>query len=227
MKKILGAVLLAAFVLPAASHDGRDAKKKVERAEALLLTNGRIHTMDAQKRVVDEVLIENGRFVDVGRKVDRSGRVKVIDLRGRTVIPGIIDAHNHIVLVGNRPGRHTGMEHVFTIPEAIQAYLERSVEDDRKGDLHVLSNKQMGYAYRHSSAPKDLIFTSAVFEGVPEDREAIKAAMDAVQQANSGHPGMAMGMAESMKRPTAARDSASGTAASRSSPGSAPARSGC
>lgn len=52
---------------------------------------------------------------------------------------------------------------------------------DRKGDLHVLTNEQMGYAYRHSSAPKDLIFTSAVFEGAPEDRDAIKAAMDAVQ----------------------------------------------
>jgi UDP-N-acetylmuramate dehydrogenase len=52
---------------------------------------------------------------------------------------------------------------------------------DRKGGLHVLTNEQMGYAYRHSSAPKDLIFTSAVFEGAPEGREAIKAAMDAVQ----------------------------------------------
>lgn len=52
---------------------------------------------------------------------------------------------------------------------------------DRKGGLHVLSNEQMGYSYRHSSAPKDLIFTSAIFGGVAEDREAIKAAMDAVQ----------------------------------------------
>ena len=52
---------------------------------------------------------------------------------------------------------------------------------DRKGELHVLTNEQMGYAYRHSSAPKDLIFTSAVLEGVPDDRDAIKAAMDAVQ----------------------------------------------
>jgi UDP-N-acetylmuramate dehydrogenase len=52
---------------------------------------------------------------------------------------------------------------------------------DRKGDVHVLSNADMGYAYRHSSAPKDLIFTSALFEGYPEDRETIKAAMAAVQ----------------------------------------------
>ena len=52
---------------------------------------------------------------------------------------------------------------------------------DRKGELHVLKNADLGYAYRHSSVPPDLIFTSAVLEGFPEDRDAIKAAMDAVQ----------------------------------------------
>ncbi|RUV64788.1 UDP-N-acetylmuramate dehydrogenase, partial [Mesorhizobium sp. M5C.F.Ca.IN.020.14.1.1] len=52
---------------------------------------------------------------------------------------------------------------------------------DRKGDLHTLSNVDMGYAYRHSAAPAGLIFTSAVFEGVLADKAAIKAAMDAVQ----------------------------------------------
>ncbi|RWA72472.1 MAG: UDP-N-acetylmuramate dehydrogenase [Mesorhizobium sp.] len=52
---------------------------------------------------------------------------------------------------------------------------------DRAGNVHTLSNADMGYAYRHSSAPAGLIFTSAIFEGVPEDKAAIKAAMDAVQ----------------------------------------------
>jgi UDP-N-acetylmuramate dehydrogenase len=52
---------------------------------------------------------------------------------------------------------------------------------DRKGNRRVLSNADMGYAYRYSSAPADLIFTSAVFEGYPEDKAAIKANMDAVQ----------------------------------------------
>ncbi|KXF76818.1 UDP-N-acetylenolpyruvoylglucosamine reductase [Paramesorhizobium deserti] len=52
---------------------------------------------------------------------------------------------------------------------------------DRKGKLHILSNADMGYAYRHSSASKDLIFTSALFEGMPGEQEEIKAAMDAVQ----------------------------------------------
>lgn len=52
---------------------------------------------------------------------------------------------------------------------------------DRKGELHILSNADMGYAYRHSSASSDLIFTSALFEGVPGEREDIQKAMDEVQ----------------------------------------------
>ncbi len=53
---------------------------------------------------------------------------------------------------------------------------------DRKGNAHVLSNADMGYTYRHSGAPKDLIFTHAVFEGYPEDKAKIRADMDAVRQ---------------------------------------------
>lgn len=52
---------------------------------------------------------------------------------------------------------------------------------DRKGEVRMLSNEDMGYAYRHSSAPKDLIFVSAEFEGYAESRDTIRAAMDAVQ----------------------------------------------
>ncbi|MCY6379911.1 UDP-N-acetylmuramate dehydrogenase [Hoeflea prorocentri] len=52
---------------------------------------------------------------------------------------------------------------------------------DRRGEKHVLSNDEMGYAYRHSGAPADLIFTHAVLEGYPEASDAIKTAMDEVQ----------------------------------------------
>jgi len=52
---------------------------------------------------------------------------------------------------------------------------------DRKGNVHTLTNAEMGYAYRHSSAAADLIFVSAVFEGYPEDKDKIRADMDAVQ----------------------------------------------
>jgi UDP-N-acetylmuramate dehydrogenase len=52
---------------------------------------------------------------------------------------------------------------------------------DRQGNKHVLSHADMGYSYRHSGASKDLIFTSAVFEGEPADKADIQKAMDEVQ----------------------------------------------
>ena len=52
---------------------------------------------------------------------------------------------------------------------------------DRSGKRHTLSHGDMGYTYRHSAAASDLIFTSALFEGEPMDREQIQAQMDEVQ----------------------------------------------
>jgi UDP-N-acetylmuramate dehydrogenase len=52
----------------------------------------------------------------------------------------------------------------------------------RAGEIVTLTNADMGYAYRHSSVAKDMIFTSAVFEGVPMPKAEIEAAMAAVQE---------------------------------------------
>ena len=53
---------------------------------------------------------------------------------------------------------------------------------DRDGNKHVLTHAEMGYSYRSSAASRDLIFTSAVFEGEPAPKEQIQEAMDAVQK---------------------------------------------
>jgi len=92
----------------------------------LHLVNGRFHTMDAATRVVSQVWIRNGRFAAVGNNLSTQGNPRRVDLRGRTVIPGIVDAHNHIVLVGNRPGWHTPLEHVFTIQDSVAALKARA-----------------------------------------------------------------------------------------------------
>jgi UDP-N-acetylmuramate dehydrogenase len=53
---------------------------------------------------------------------------------------------------------------------------------DRLGRRHTFSNADMGFTYRHSAAPDDVIFTAASFEGTPADRTAIQAEMDAVER---------------------------------------------
>ena len=94
----------------------------------LILVNGRIHTMDAADRIVSSVAIKDGRFVDVGysHRYQEGSGTRVIDLRGRTVVPGIIDNHNHFVLMGNRPGYHTPLENAYSIPDVQAIYAARA-----------------------------------------------------------------------------------------------------
>jgi UDP-N-acetylmuramate dehydrogenase len=53
---------------------------------------------------------------------------------------------------------------------------------DRRGERRFIGNEEMGFTYRHSAVPEDLIFMEAVFEGQPAEKPAIKAAMDAVEE---------------------------------------------
>lgn len=53
---------------------------------------------------------------------------------------------------------------------------------DRTGARRTFSNAEMGYSYRHSSAPADVIFTGALMSGIPSDPAAIRQEMDAVAE---------------------------------------------
>ena len=53
---------------------------------------------------------------------------------------------------------------------------------DRAGQRHEFSCADMGFTYRHTSAPADLIFVSATFQGTADDPAEILARMDAITQ---------------------------------------------
>ena len=72
----------------------------------IILTNGNIHTMDPRSPHAEAVAIAGGRFFAVGandeiRNLPSAGATR-IDLGGRTVVPGFIDAHLHTASSGLR-----------------------------------------------------------------------------------------------------------------------------
>jgi predicted amidohydrolase YtcJ len=98
-------------------------------APELNLINGRIHTMDGRNTVARAVSIRNGRFATVGDAAPARGpNTRVIDLKGRTVVPGIVEAHIHSVSLANRPGYHTILENTVSIREIQEALAARRKE---------------------------------------------------------------------------------------------------
>jgi UDP-N-acetylmuramate dehydrogenase len=53
---------------------------------------------------------------------------------------------------------------------------------DRSGNIHVLTNADMKYTYRHCGAPEDLVFTQALLQGRAGDPAEISAAMDKITE---------------------------------------------
>ena len=103
-----------------------DAGSRAQSDQTLVLVNGRIHTMDARNTIANTVSIRNGRFVSVGGRAPGAGAsTRVIDLRGKTAVPGLIEAHVHIVSLANRPGYHTILENTSSIREIQDALAAR------------------------------------------------------------------------------------------------------
>ena len=68
----------------------------------LILENGRITTLDPSHPSATEIVIVGEKFagVDNAAEFERGPQTKVIDLKGRRVIPGLYDSHLHVIRGG-------------------------------------------------------------------------------------------------------------------------------
>lgn len=70
----------------------------------LIVTNARIHTVDENRPLAEALAVRNGRILFVGSargaEVYAGPRTQRLDLEGRTVIPGMVDAHVHLYGLG-------------------------------------------------------------------------------------------------------------------------------
>ncbi len=111
--KAFPAALLLVSAVPVAAQDTCAGSRDLH------LTNARIHTMDAKDTILTEIAIQDGRFTT---STKLGPCTKTINLRGRSVVPGLIDNHNHIVLLGMRPGHDVRIETAASIAD-VQAIL--------------------------------------------------------------------------------------------------------
>ena len=97
MKRLSGIlsifVLLVSFILaPAAASDAQEADR--------VYVNGNIYTVDEEFSTASAIAVKDGQFIYVGDDAGAQAYIGpltfVFDLEGKTVIPGLHDAHIHI-----------------------------------------------------------------------------------------------------------------------------------
>lgn len=139
--------------------------------------------------VGSNVLIRDGGIDGVVIKLGREFATIAAD--GDTITTGAaaLDQNVSAVALQHALG---GLEFLSGIPGTIGGALRmnagaygREMKDilisaeavDHQGKLHQVSAKDLGYTYRHSSAPKDWVFTKAVLKGALEDTTIIEGRM--------------------------------------------------
>jgi len=110
MKRLFLALFVSLFALPAG-------------AEQWLLHNGRIATLDSAASMAEAILIDGDTIVAVGDglslRAQASAQARMVDLRGRLVIPGLIDSHIHAFRAGLTFAQEVNWTDVPSLEEAL------------------------------------------------------------------------------------------------------------
>ena len=124
-----------------------------------LFINGEIHTLaDSKEDPYEAVAVRAGEIVRLGRTHDveflAGVETDVVDLDGRVLLPGFIDAHTHLTTVG-RYLVHADLSAAKSPDEAVSMLAERATEvSDSDGDDWVI-----GYGYDESTWDDDRYLT--------------------------------------------------------------------
>lgn len=121
MKKFLGCLFLPLAAWAAQS--------------SMVLTNCRIYTANDRQPTAEAVLMIGGQIAAVGSRADvlraRPADARVIDLGGRTVLPGLVDAHAHLAGIGFRE-LNFNLEGAASLAD-LQAKLKQRAADTPEG----------------------------------------------------------------------------------------------
>lgn len=97
----------------------------------LILFNGRLHTVDRDKPRASAVAIKDGRFIAVGNDAQamalRGAGTQIVDLMGRTVIPGLNDSHLHLIRGGLNYNLELRWEGVPSLADALRLLKEQAL----------------------------------------------------------------------------------------------------
>ena len=158
----------------------------MSEAADTVYVNAEVHTLADADETHEAVAVRDGRIVRVGSTYDVEFLAGVdtdlVDLDGRVLLPGFIDAHTHLTTVG-RYLVHADLSDADSPDAAVEMLAERAAELDEEGDERrdeeTTSDEQraeepaewvLGYGYDESTWDEDRYLTREDLDRVPTDR---------------------------------------------------------
>ncbi|MFC6753037.1 amidohydrolase [Halorubrum tibetense] len=146
----------------------------MSRSADRVFLNGEIHTLAEPDETHEAVAVRDGEIVRLGRSYDveflAGVDTDVVDLDGRVLLPGFIDAHTHLTTVG-RYLVHADLSDADSPDEAVDRLETRAAELDEEDDASSgRSEWVLGYGYDESSWTDDRYLTREDLDRVSTDR---------------------------------------------------------
>lgn len=135
-----------------------------------VLVNGHVFTANPRQPYAEAVSVRDGRIVAVGRRSDVAASVgsdaEVIDLGGNTLLPGLIDSHNHAVFGGVGLISADAKNGIADI-DALEAFVSEARRSGRgmSGDVLVVTGIPLGIWSRIPELNER--FNSGTYESQP------------------------------------------------------------
>jgi len=141
-------------------------------AADLVLTNAEVHTLADPDETAAAVALRDGRIVAVGSRFEvghRAGvETEVIDCEGRVVLPGFVDAHTHLPMVGRRLVE-ADLSGADSPGEAVERLAARAAETCERGDREWV----LGFGYDESGWSDERYLTREDLDAVSDGRPVV------------------------------------------------------
>ena len=145
-----------------------------------LFVNGEVHTLTAPDETCEAVAVRDGAIVRLGptREVGFLEGVDtdVVDLAGRVLLPGFVDAHTHLTTVG-RYLVHADLSTADSPAEAVGSLNQRAAELTEPDEAGTGSGPDadpvLGYGYDESTWDEDRYLTRADLDRVSAERPVV------------------------------------------------------
>jgi predicted amidohydrolase YtcJ len=162
-------------------------------APDLVVTNGRIYSGATSEPPVEALSVRRGRIVRLGprRALEREAdsHTELLDVEGRTVLPGFIDAHCHFIW-GFELGQWIDLSDRPSLEEVLRRV-------HRYGELHPEDTVILGHGFDYAALGEGVELSAHLLDGAVRDRPVLLTAWD-------GHTGWAntafLSRAESVTR---------------------------